>query len=207
MSSRPPRADSPRPRARVRRAIARTRRRLPNKPTRGRLDQAFSRHIEHIDGARARHPWHDPDRFRLTYGVRVLVSVRPAFPRWVSLVVLAFAVACMHSLVTLEPAHMPDASMVIAGTDAAAMPATDPGCDTDQGPCSGHSHDMDMTHMCLAVLVALAGLVVGWLRWRGMRTSTRGHGRNPRFTRLGRGPPPPVRILGDLVTSLCVLRR
>ena len=87
------------------------------------------------------------------------MAVRPAVPRWVSLVVLAFAVACMHSLATLEPAHTPAESVAMVIIGAVAIPATDAGCDTDPCQCPGHDHDM--THMCLAVLVALGALIIG----------------------------------------------
>ena len=55
------------------------------------------------------------------------------------------------------------------------------------------------------LLVALAGLTLGWLLWQRGRATARDHGPNPVVTQAGRGPPR-ARPTNDLLSSLCVLR-
>ena len=62
-----------------------------------------------------------------------------------------------------------------------------------------------MLHLCLAVLMAAAALIMTWLLWR------RGHtiwGRyEPRTSLVKAGRSPPLSVsTGDLLSSLCVLR-
>ncbi|WP_329056238.1 hypothetical protein OG738_21820 [Amycolatopsis sp. NBC_01488] len=106
--------------------------------------------------------------------------------------VLAFALIGMHSLVT---AHTADVShggsrMVATSAEAAFTPAetvagpsveqatagTDTECCPDHDQAMNHSgpasHGHDLLHLCLAVLVALAGLEFGWLLWQRRQTHT-----------------------------------
>jgi hypothetical protein len=117
--------------------------------------------------------------------------------RWVLLAVLAFALVGMHSLVTLDAAPPCDH---VVGTPALAtevMSAPAPGA-----PASGHG---DHQHLCLAVLVGLVVLALGWLSWRRGRHAA-GHATSrPEPSMAGRGPPrgPPT---ARRLSTLCVLR-
>lgn len=154
----------------------------------------------------------------LPYRATVVFPARTATLRWMLLSVLAFAVIGMHSLVTAHAADAPHAAAGVVGTSAAAAsgPVAGPTVGRAETECcpdheqamnhsgaSGHSHDP--LHLCLAVLVALAGLVLGWLLWRRGRTTTRHRGPDPAVTSAGRGPPR-ARCTNDLLSSLCVLR-
>lgn len=162
---------------------------------------------------------------RWPYREAMTVSAPPAVLRWALLAALAFAVIGMHSLVTgsatdASPTRsgMVDTSVTAApGRVVAAAPIaeqvmadTESTCDCpDHDPAMNHSgssgHNHNLLHLCLAVLVALAGLVLGWLlRRRGQATA--GHrDPNPALTRVGRGPPR-FHPTGDLLSALCVLR-
>lgn len=117
------------------------------------------------------------------------------------LAALVFGLLGMHSMVAHDPAHASHESVTMTGAAARAMPVADSPCCADHGDSPGH----DMMHLCLAVLVAAAGLVIGWLWWRRARPETGGHGRQSTVTRLGRDPPVP-RAVGDVLAALCVLR-
>ncbi|MFC0430888.1 DUF6153 family protein [Kutzneria buriramensis] len=130
-------------------------------------------------------------------------STRPAAPRWALLAALVFGLLCMHSLVAHDPAHASPASVTTADASGQAMPAADSPCCPDHGNSPGHDHDM--MHLCLAVLVALAGLVIGWLLWRRGQTETERHDRQSTAAQLSRAPPHRY-VSGDLLASLCVLR-
>ena len=163
------------------------------------------------------HPRPAGARRRLCRG-GVIVPAPPAVLRWLLLAALGFAVIGMHSLATVHPAGTPLARSELVGTPAAATepavvaePAkdgTEPDCCSDDpamdhSGSSGHSHHL--LHLCLAVLVALAGLVLGWLLWRRGPATTGHRESNPAVTYAGRGPPR-ARLTGDLLSSLCVLR-
>jgi hypothetical protein len=140
-------------------------------------------------------------------------SVRPVVLRWVLLCGLAFCLVGMHSLVAADAdmGHAPTtststAAMLIAAADEVGMSC----CGGDHrlaagqpGHAPGHGHDMQ--HLCLAVLVAVAGLIVAWLLWRRGHTAERHHEPRPTLVPVGRGPPLKLRT-GDLLSSLCVLR-
>ena len=124
---------------------------------------------------------------------RCVATVR----RWLPLAVLAFALVGMHSLVTLD-APPPCDHLVSApalATDALSTPA--PGA-----PASGHG---DHQHLCLAVLVALVVLALGWLSWRRGGQAVGQPTPRPMLSGAGRGPPrgPPT---ARRLSSLCVLR-
>ena len=126
--------------------------------------------------------------------------MRTSALRWVLPFVLAFAVIGMHNMVTLHAPHdsspMPTA-VAMQGVVEAASP-----CCTDE---DHHSSGHDLLHLCLAILVALAGLVLGWLLWRRGHTATSRHDLILTGSHPGRGPPG-VRLRTDLLSSLCVLR-
>jgi H+/Cl- antiporter ClcA len=161
---------------------------------------------------------------RWPYREGVVVPARAAALRWMLLSVLAFALIGMHSLVTTHAAdtHAASSGMVAAlveppapaGSAAFGMVdqvtgPTDAGCCPDHDPAMNHSGSSgqghDLRHLCLAVLVALAGLVLGWLLWRRARTTPDRQDPNPAVARVGRGPPR-ARPAPDLLSSLCVLR-
>lgn len=125
--------------------------------------------------------------------------------RWALLSVLAFALIGMHSLVTVEPAHMPHtpATATVVNGVAAPGPAC---CDAAAMEHPGSpEHDHAMQHLCLAILIAVAGLLLGWLWWRRNHPApTRGR---PAVTaiRAGRGPPH-IRPTRDILAAFCVLR-
>lgn len=97
--------------------------------------------------------------------------------------VLAFGLIGMHSLVMPRHDHHETVAVVQVTADDC--------CSTDM------SHDL--AHMCLAVLVAFAGLVLMLLLWfnGGPDVAT---GRREMSRSGGRGPPRPT------LDSLCVLR-
>ncbi|WP_211768642.1 DUF6153 family protein [Kutzneria sp. CA-103260] len=128
-------------------------------------------------------------------------SARPAALRWALLAALVFGLLCMHSLVAHDPGHPSHESVTMAGASAQGMPVADSPCCPDHDS-SGHGHDM--MHLCLAVLVAVAGLAIGWLLWRRGRTAAERGGRQTMTARFGRGPPP--LCVDDVLASLCVLR-
>jgi hypothetical protein len=140
----------------------------------------------------------------------VVSSVRPATLRWVLLCALAFCLIGMHSLVAADPGmgHPPptSTSTLIAAADEDGISCC--GGDHDladgqPGHAPGHGHDMQ--HLCLAVLVAAAGLIVAWLLWRRGHTTERHHEPRPALVPVGRGPPLNPRT-GDLLSLLCVFR-
>ena len=154
---------------------------------------------------------------RWPYRGGVIAPAPPAVLRWLLLAALAFAVLGMHSLATVHPAGTPHARSEMVGTLAAAtgpaviaepaMTDTESDCCSDDSAMdhsgSGHSHKL--LHLCLAVLVALAGLVLGWLLWQRGQPTTGHRDRNPVVTHVGRGPPR-ARLTNDLLSTLCVLR-
>ncbi|GAB3885918.1 DUF6153 family protein [Kibdelosporangium lantanae] len=109
---------------------------------------------------------------------------RSAAVRWVLLGVLAFGLIGMHSLVMPGHAHHePVATVQVVADDC---------CSSDMGH--------DMTHMCLAVLVLFAGLMLVLLLWfNGGAHVPAGRWENSRGG--GRGPPRPT------LSSLCVSRQ
>lgn len=134
------------------------------------------------------------------------------------LAALAFAVIGMHSLATVHGTDAPSAPTGMVGTPVAvtgptlvapAMADTESDCCPDHDAAMDHSgssgHSHTLLHLCLAVLVALAGLVLGSLLWRRGPTTTGHHDPNPTLTHAGRGPPR-ARPTGDLLSALCVLR-
>jgi hypothetical protein len=135
----------------------------------------------------------------------------------VLLIVLAFAVIGMHSLIAEDPTHAPGEPVAAMASGPAAVMSTEdrafvgPLCCSDdralaaehRGHSSGHGHDMQ--HLCLAVLIAAVALMMGWLLWRRDPTVLANGEPSPSVTRAGRGPPR-VRRTADLLSSLCVLR-
>jgi hypothetical protein len=119
----------------------------------------------------------------------------------------------MHNLVVGDPAH---ASMSYTGAPSAAVAQMPAAADVAGMSCCGGDHDAgigqpghssghDMLHLCLAVLMTAAALIMAWLLWR--RGYTIRGSREPRtsLVRAGRSPPLWVRT-GDLLSSLCILR-
>ncbi|MFD8495791.1 hypothetical protein [Amycolatopsis sp. NPDC059657] len=154
----------------------------------------------------------------------MVVPARAAASRWMLLSVLAFAVIGMHSLITVHPAdtHSAPSGMVSAfaeapgpaGSAARAMvdqvtAEMDSACCPDHDAAANHSgssgHGHDLLHLCLAVLVTLAGLVLGWLLMRRARTAIGRRAPNSAVASAGRGPPR-AWLVRDLLSSLCVLR-
>ncbi|GHF79753.1 hypothetical protein GCM10017566_62440 [Amycolatopsis bartoniae] len=133
--------------------------------------------------------------------------------RWALLSALAFALIGMHSLVAPGSAPAQAMTMVSASPEvsgpAMAIPVAEPACcldhlvDSGSGHSPGHSHDP--LHLCLAVLVALAGLAIAWLLWQHSQNTTRHHTPSAAVTSAGRGPPR-ARPTSCLLLSLCVLR-
>jgi hypothetical protein len=117
------------------------------------------------------------------------------------LAALVFGLLCMHSLVAHDPAHASSASVTMADASGRAMPVADPPCCPDHGNSPGH----DMMHLCLAILVALAGLAIGRLLWRRGQTEAERHDQRSTASQFSRGPPD-ISVSGDLLASLCVLR-
>lgn len=158
---------------------------------------------------------------RRPYRGVVITPAPPAVLRWALLAALAFAVIGMHSLITGSATEVSHARSGMADISVAAAPGpavvaeqvmgdTESTCDCpDHDSAMDHSgssgHDHNMLHLCLAVLVALAGLMLAWLLWR-RRQATIGHrDSSSAVTYVGRGPPR-ARLTSDLLSSLCVLR-
>lgn len=108
-----------------------------------------------------------------------------AAARWLLLSMLAVALIGMHCLVTVHASAASRMGGVRRDADRgqATAAAESPCCgDHDEAgnhsgsPGSGHGHDL--LHLCLAILVALAGLVHGWLLWQRGWTTTAHRGPN-----------------------------
>jgi hypothetical protein len=143
-------------------------------------------------------------------------SVRASALRWVLLCALTFGLIGMHNLAAGDPAHASMGHIVMPSTLTATMPAssTDAAgmscCGSDHnlgiglpGHPSGYGHDM--LHLCLAVLVAAAVLIMAWLLCRRGHTAWRHRKPRTSLPAAGRGPPLALRTSG-LLSSLCVLR-
>jgi hypothetical protein len=121
---------------------------------------------------------------------------------WVLPFVLALGVIGMHNMVTVSPTHPSEPMVtVVAGDMTAAheVAAAAPSC------CEDHNAGDHLLHLCLAVLVALGGLIVGWLLWRRGRLATVHRDRHLSVRQAGRGPPHTLPTPARLA-SLCVLR-
>ncbi|KAA2261575.1 hypothetical protein F0L68_15970 [Solihabitans fulvus] len=135
-------------------------------------------------------------------------AVRAAALRWVLLCALVLGVAAMHHLVAGDPmsSAMPAPTVMAHAVDAGGPPC----CGDDRGAIvelsgadgmGGH----DMLHLCLAVLVAAAALMLAGLLVRRGRLARASNRVLAVIATAGRGPPSVPRT-AELLSSLCVLR-
>jgi hypothetical protein len=125
---------------------------------------------------------------------------------------LALGLIGMHNLAVGDPVPMAMGNTAVPSAAVAQMPAADTagksccGGDHDAGnEQPGHSSDHDMLHLCLAVLMAAAALIMAWMLGRRGHPSRTRHEPRTSLVRAGRGPPFSPKT-GDLLSSLCVLR-
>jgi hypothetical protein len=111
---------------------------------------------------------------------------------------LAIGVIGMHHTVSAAPEHTPMHSTAHTATqstvteDHAGIPAY--GADTEHG----------MSHLCKAILTAMAALLLAWLLLRTGRLVSRSAQPCAAVACFGRDPPRAPQP--DLLSSLCVLR-
>jgi hypothetical protein len=107
---------------------------------------------------------------------------RRRFTQWVLLCALVFAVVGMHHVAAAETPHAEHTMS------------------QQQEPTKPHDHDL--THLCLAVLVAVAVALTAWFAVRTALPQLAAHLTETPLSTPQR-PPPGGR---SLLTSLCVLR-
>jgi hypothetical protein len=112
------------------------------------------------------HP-HEAGRPRWICRDQVVSSARPAALRWVLLCALALGLIGMHNLAVVDPAHASMGHTAASSTAVVQMPTADEAgmscCGGDHDPGigrPGHSSGHEMLHLCLAVLMAAAALIM-----------------------------------------------